>query len=96
MKTQRSNRIAAPRGSVAEDIRQSTWWQVAANLAETEQEHAVLIDSFVHALAPRAILARHPALFADIWAVYDTRHNLLVQLQHSAALLELAQGMLPD
>jgi hypothetical protein len=56
----------------------------------TEQEHAVLIDSFVHALAPRTILARHPALFANIWAVYDTRHELLVRLQRSAAMHEPA------
>jgi hypothetical protein len=90
MKTERANRIAAPRDSVAEDIRDSEWWQIASNLAETEQDRAVLIDSFVHALSPRMILARHPALFADIWAVYDTRHSLLIQLQQSIAL---AAGM---
>jgi len=86
MKTQRADHTAAPKGNVAEDIRQSPWWQIASSLAETEQEQAVLIDSFVHALSPRAILMRHSALFADIWAVYDTRHNLLLRLQHSAAL----------
>jgi hypothetical protein len=85
-----TNRIAAPKGSVAEDIQQSAWWQIAFSLAMTEQERAVLIDSFVYALAPRAILARHPALFANIWAVYDTRHELLVRLQRSAALQEPA------
>jgi hypothetical protein len=92
MKTQRSKHNAAPKGSVAEDIRQSTWWQVASILAETEQEQAVLIDSFVHALSPRAILVRHPALFADIWAVYDTRHALLLRLQHNAALQDIVSG----
>jgi hypothetical protein len=56
--------------------------RIADRVAKTEQERTVLIDSFVYALPPRAILARHPDLFADVGAVYAAKRALFSRLEH--------------
>jgi hypothetical protein len=40
-------------------------------------------------LPPRAILARHPDLFADITAVYDAKRTLIRRLQHNVEIKRL-------
>jgi hypothetical protein len=64
------------------------WRTVAAQVA-SHAERVIIIESFIHGLPPRAILARHPKLFADIAAVYSAKRNLFARLQRSPELLQL-------
>lgn len=83
-------------GDVAtpEDLLMAQWareelWRCAIEVAATPQERAILIDSFVFELPPRAIHARHPRLFASVDDVYAIKRNLLNRLQRSRAIRDL-------
>jgi len=69
---------------------QPALWQTIAQLAETEQERAVLRDSFAYGLPPRSILARHPDLFPDVVAIYAAKRDLLERLQRHGTPRELS------
>jgi hypothetical protein len=71
------------------DSAQAILWQIAMRLAATEQERAVLVDTFAYGLAPRNILARHPDIFADIRAVYAAKRDLLRRVQRHCGLPDL-------
>jgi hypothetical protein len=73
--------ITPPRRIAVAGFTSVEMWRIADRVAKTEQERAVLIDSFVYALPPRAILARHPDLFADVGAVYAAKRDLFRRLE---------------
>ena len=73
--------ITPPRRIVVAGFTSVEMWRIADRVAKTEQERTVLIDSFVYALPPRAILARHPDLFADLGAVYAAKRDLFGRLE---------------
>lgn len=75
--------IATPEQVVLDEIERGDLWRAAIGAAATEQERVVLIEAFLREQPPRAILARHPGLFADIGAVYLTKRHLLGRLQRS-------------
>jgi hypothetical protein len=66
-------------------------WRIVTSLVVSEQERVVLVESYVFDLPPRAILARHPGLFADVPSVYSAKRNLLNRLQRSRELQRLRE-----
>ena len=57
--------IATPDQIVVEKIGRAALGQIVNRLAATSRERIVLYDSFTLDLPPRAILVRHPDLFAE-------------------------------
>ena len=49
-------------------------------------ERVVLTERFVWNLPPRTILTRHPALFADVMAIYAAIRNLCDRLRRNPEL----------
>lgn len=86
--------IATPEEVVLDEIERSDFWRAALAAATCQQERVVLVESFQLELPPRAILARHPSLFADIGAVYLTKRHLLGRLQRSPELRRFLRGQL--
>lgn len=80
---------ASPEQIVLENAGRAELWGVVGALADTPQARVVLTESFALELPPRAILARHPDLFADITAVYDTKRALIRRLQRSGEVQRL-------
>ena len=81
---------STPEEQVLSRLEQAELWNIAISAVSSEQERVVLIESFQLELAPREILARHPALFADIKAVYLAKRHLMVHLQRCAELRQFA------
>jgi hypothetical protein len=77
---------ATPEQLALAEIDRAALWQMVIDLAETPAERIVLIESFVNEHPPRAILARHPRLFADIAAVYNAKRSLFARLRRSDGL----------
>jgi hypothetical protein len=71
----------SPEQIVLQRLSLAELWRLVSNVAETRQERAVLVESLVYDLPPRAILARHPELFADVSEVYSVKRHLLRQLR---------------
>jgi DNA-directed RNA polymerase specialized sigma24 family protein len=61
-------------------------WCIVDGLVKTEAERVVLVERFVQGLPPRDILARHPALFADVTAIYGAIRNLCERLRRNPDL----------
>ena len=80
---------ASPEEVVMNDLERAELWRLVGGLISGELERVVLIESFLLDLPPRAILVRHPDLFADIDAIYSTKRNLLARLKGNRALREL-------
>lgn len=68
-------------------------WSVAGALASSAAEGVVLVESFVYALSPYCIQARHPQIFADVADVYSAKHNLFARLQHNGELARLHEEL---
>jgi DNA-directed RNA polymerase specialized sigma24 family protein len=85
---------ASPEQIVLEKVGRAELWSVVNALAVTPQERTILTESFVLELPPRTILTRHPELFANITAVYDTKRALLRRLQHSGEVQRLRREWL--
>ena len=51
----------------------------------------MLTESFAYDLPPRAILARHPTLFADVDAIYTIKRNLIERLKRNPDMRRLYQ-----
>jgi hypothetical protein len=81
----------SPEQIVLQRLSLAELWRLVSNFAETRQERAVLVESFVYDLPPRAILARHPELFADVAEVYAIKRRLLRQLQHNPELQRMCE-----
>jgi DNA-directed RNA polymerase specialized sigma24 family protein len=63
-------------------------WQLVMSLTTTEAERVALRERFVYGHAPRAIQARHPALFSDVTVVYTAIRNLCDRLRRHKQLAE--------
>jgi DNA-directed RNA polymerase specialized sigma24 family protein len=72
--------------AMLEHLDQAELWDIVAGLVRNEAERVVLIERFVWDLPPRAILARHPALFADVMAIYAVIRNLCDRLRRNPDL----------
>jgi hypothetical protein len=74
-----------------EEVTRADLQASVARLARNEQERIVLIDNIVCGVPPRAILERHPDLFADIRAVYAAKRDVLVRFRHHCGLQQESQ-----
>jgi hypothetical protein len=68
-------------------------WGVVGVLASSTAEGIVLVESFVYALPPRYIQARHPQIFPNVANVYSAKRNLFARLQHNRELARLHQEL---
>ena len=84
---------ASPETLVLQGLDRAELWRLVNGLIATEQERVAVVESYVFDLPPRAILARHPQLFADIDAVYSAKRNLLARLKGSRALREMFEEL---
>lgn len=86
--------VPTPEEVVLDQIARDEVWRVAGSAAQSEQERVALVESFVYALPPRAILARHPQLFADATEIYSAKRNLLDRLKRCPEMRRLYQEWL--
>jgi hypothetical protein len=84
-----ANAPATPEQIVMARIDRKALWQAVIALAANPAERVVLVEGFAYGQPPRAILARHPQLFADIAAVYGAKRNLFARLQRNREQLHL-------
>jgi len=83
--------VATPEQVVFAQLDRQEFWRIASSLVHTEQERVVLIEGFMYDLRPRAILARHPDLFASATEIYSAKRNLIERLKRCAELRRLYQ-----
>jgi DNA-directed RNA polymerase specialized sigma24 family protein len=83
-----------PEQIVLAEMERSDLWEFVSQLAETEQERVVMIETFVFDLPPRNIVARHRDLFANVTAVYAAKRNLTMRLQRNDELRQMCQDLL--
>jgi DNA-directed RNA polymerase specialized sigma24 family protein len=81
--------VPTPEQIVVDQTERAELWRIASGLTQSEPERVVLTESFVYDLPPRAILARHPDLFADADTIYTTKRNLIERLKRSPELRRL-------
>ena len=84
---------ASPEALVLGNLDRAELWRVVGGLIAGDQERVVVVESYLFALPPRTILARHPELFADIDAVYAAKRNLLARLKGSGVLREMFEEL---
>jgi hypothetical protein len=87
--TLQAGSAATPEQIVMAGIDRDALWRTVIALAATPAERAVIVENLAYGLPPRAILERHPQLFADIAEVYGTKRNLFARLQRNRDLLRL-------
>jgi hypothetical protein len=83
--------VATPEQVVLAQIERQEIWRLASSLVHSEQERLVLIEAFLYDLRPRAILARHPDVFASPAEIYCAKRNLLERLKRCPELRQLYQ-----
>ena len=84
---------ASPEALVLGNLDRAELWRVVSGLIAGDQERVVVVESYLFALPPRTILARHPELFANIDAVYGAKRNLLARLKGSGVLREMFEEL---
>jgi len=77
-----ADNVATPEQIVLNQLDRGKLWRIANSVVQNEQERHILIESYVYALPPRAILERHPSLFANTTEIYIIKRNLLDRLKH--------------
>ena len=82
---------ATPEQIVLATLDRDALWRAVIALVATPTERVVLVESLVYGFPPRTIWARHPQLFPDIAAVYNTKRNLFNRFQRNPDLLRLRE-----
>lgn len=62
------------------------FWRLVRDHLRSDQEQAVVYESFLLELKPAQIFARHRHLFDDVSNVYKTKRNVLKRLERSNAI----------
>jgi len=83
--------VATPEQLIMDQFQRQEIWRLAEAAIASEQERVVLRETFVYDLPPRAILRRHPDLFADAHTIYITKRNLFDRLQRCPELRQMYQ-----
>ena len=86
-----ADEVATPEQLIMDQFQRQEVWRLAETAVASEQERVVLRETFVYDLPPRAILRRHPDLFADAHAIYTTKRNLFERLQRCPELRQVYQ-----
>jgi DNA-directed RNA polymerase specialized sigma24 family protein len=90
-KSIQGDEVATPEQLILDQFQRQEIWRLAEGAVASEQERVVLYETFVNDLPPRAILRRHPDLFADAHAIYTTKRNFFERLQRCPELRQLYQ-----
>src|ERR687886_111443 len=69
--------VMTPEQEVLQNTMRLAFWQQVFKIVTEEPERVVLEETFVLALPPRQIFARHPDLFEHVDLVYALKRNLL-------------------
>jgi DNA-directed RNA polymerase specialized sigma24 family protein len=83
--------VTTPEQLIMDQFQRQEVWRLAETAVSSEQERVVLRETFVYDLPPRAILRRHPDLFADAHVIYTTKRNLFDRLQRCPELRQVYQ-----
>jgi DNA-directed RNA polymerase specialized sigma24 family protein len=86
--------VATPEQVVLDQIERHDLWCVVLGAVGSEQERTVLVESFQLDLPPRAILARHHDLFANVGAVYMAKRHLIGRLQRNPEVRRFLRSLL--
>jgi len=81
--------VTTPEQLIMDQFQRQEVWRLAETAISSEQERVVLRETFVYDLPPRAILRRHPDLFADAHVIYTTKRNLFDRLQRCPELRQV-------
>jgi DNA-directed RNA polymerase specialized sigma24 family protein len=81
--------VATPEQIVLARLDCDDLWQIVNGVVQSEQERVVLVQSMVVGLPPRAILANHPDVFANVDEVYAAKRNLFERLRRCNELRQL-------
>jgi len=86
-----ADEVATPEQLIMDQFQCQEIWRLAESAVASEQERVVLRETFIYDLPPRAILRRHPDLFADAHSIYTTKRNLFDRLQRCSELRQVYQ-----
>ena len=81
--------VPTPEWTTIAQLGRAELWQLINKLVVNEADRITLVERFVFDLPPRTIQARHPALFADVSAVYTSIRKLRTRLRHNKDLQQL-------
>jgi hypothetical protein len=83
---------SAPDEEAEARVGRHEFWRFIESQLHNEQERVVVHCSFVMGMTPRAIFARHSALFGTISEVYNVKRNVLGRLSRSAPLRQFMEA----
>ncbi len=90
-KSIQGDEVATPEQLIIDQFQRQEVWRLVEAAISSERERVVLRETFLYDLPPRAILRRHPDLFADAHAIYTTKRYLFDRLQRCSKLREVYQ-----
>lgn len=79
----------APDEEAINRVYREEFWQLVNAQLNDETERAVIYESFVLGLTPRAIFAKHSKMFASINEVYNVKRNVLGRLGRNTELRQM-------
>jgi hypothetical protein len=85
--------VMTPEQQVLQNNARLALWQQVLKIITADLERVVLKETFVLALPPRKIFARHPDLFEDVELVYALKRNLINRLVRSRELRQLYEDL---
>ena len=83
--------VATPEQIAIDQQDRQALWQIVLSNVQNEQERVILVETFVNAQPPRAILARYPQLFTDANDVYNAKRNVFERLKRCSELQHIYQ-----
>jgi len=85
--------VMTPEQQVLQNNARLAFWQQVLKIVTADLERVVLKETFVLALPPRTIFARHPDLFADVELIYALKRNLVSRLVRSRELRQIYEDL---
>jgi DNA-directed RNA polymerase specialized sigma24 family protein len=83
---------AAPDEEAEARVGRQEFWSFIESQLNSEQERVVVHCSFVMGMTPRAIFAKHAAIFEAISDVYNVKRNVLGRLSRSPHLRQFMEA----
>jgi len=85
--------VMTPEQQVLQNNARRAFWREVFKIVTSDLERVVLFESFVLALPPRQIFARHLELLEDVALVYALKRNLVNRLIRSRELRQLYEDL---
>jgi hypothetical protein len=83
--------VATPEQIAIEQLDRQALWKIVFSNVQSEQERVILLETFVYAQPPRAILARYPHLFSSAHDIYNAKRNIFERLKRCSELQHIYQ-----